>query len=264
MSRINHTGRFASERAFARATAPLSGRFDELRGITPPPDIAAFLFDVDGVITDTARLHADAWRRLATEIDVPFDDDLADALRGQSRAASLARLLTGRNVDPATLESLAERKNQYYIASLAHLTPDDILPGIARLLPALRAQGIRLAAVSGSRNARRVLTQVGLIDAFDTIVDGADVTTGPRDRYVRAAALLRVDHHLCIVVEDAAAGIDAARALGMRTIGIGSPQRLPAATMVFESLRGVTPIALLRWLGQKAESHTAAPPLVAP
>jgi len=257
MSRRKHIGRFDSERAFARAAAPVSARFDDLRGITPPPDVAAFLLDVDGVITDTARLHTEAWRRLAAEINAPFDDDLADALRGLSRSASLGRLLAGRDIDRATFVALAERKNQYYVALLASLTVDDILPGIARLLPALRAMGIRLAAVSGSRNARRVLTQVGLIEAFDVIVDGADVTTGPRDRYVRAAARLNVDQHRCIVVEDAAAGIDAAGALGMRTIGIGAPRRLSGATMVFESLRGVTPVALLRWLGHAAEQHAA-------
>ncbi|MFQ5500713.1 MAG: HAD-IA family hydrolase [Phycisphaerae bacterium] len=224
-----------------------------LRRCQPPKtDIGAFLFDVDGVIADTAGLHADAWHRLADEAGLPFDSILPDAFRGISREASLKKLLGDRRVTPERFDEMLDRKNRLFQDMLEQLGPTDRLPGVDALFQGLRRFDIRLAAVSASRNARTVLQRLDLIDAFEIILDGNNEDENPSGlhRFARAAAGLRVTPDRCVVVEDATAGIAAARQLGMKSIGIGSSGRLCAATLVFESLRGVDAGMLLGWLSK--------------
>lgn len=213
--------------------------------------VGAVLFDVDGVITDTAERHTAAWRRLAQEEGLEFSDEMANALRGLSREDSLDRLLNGRLLSYDQFASLMERKNEYYVASLQTLTPADTLPGIVELLGYLRDEGIRTAAVSLSRNAQLVLDRVGLFDAFETIIDGLAQarSRGGLHRYLLAAKALRVDPMRCVVLEDSAFGIALARSAGMKTVGLGCARRLCAADVVFESLQGVEPTAVFRALG---------------
>ncbi|MFQ5495638.1 MAG: beta-phosphoglucomutase family hydrolase [Phycisphaerae bacterium] len=226
-----------------------------------PADIGAFIFDVDGVIADTAPLHAAAWRRLAEEVGLPFDESLVDVVRGLSRADALNKLLAGRPVDPRAFEEMMARKNRYFVASLETLGPGDLLPGVAPLVDALTRLGVKLAAASVSRNARTVLRRVGLTDCFEAIIDGRDIAEHPGGpgRLALAAAALCVAPRRCIVVEDAAPGIAAARQLGMRTIGIGSPDRLPAADLLFHSLRGVEAGTLLHWLSRMERERILVP-----
>jgi kojibiose phosphorylase len=212
--------------------------------------LAAILFDVDGVLADTARLHEAAWRRLAEREGLPFNDDVAQSLRGLSREASLRRILGKRTVSPDRCQEMMDAKNADYLMLVERLTPHDVLPGARELLHGLTELGIHAAAVSASRNARRVLERLGLADCLGVIVDGEDEArsrTGLH-RYLLAAAALRVEPPKCAVVEDSAFGIAAARQFGMRTVGIGGRNTLSAASIVFESLRGVDGRCLLHWL----------------
>ena len=212
--------------------------------------VGAFLFDVDGVIADTARLHTAAWRRLAEEEGFLFDDEAAEALRGLPRDDSLRRLLGGRSVSDAGFSEMMERKNRYYLALLENLGVEDVLPGVRPLLHGLSKRGLRLAAVSLSRNARVVLDRVGIGPLFDVVFDGNERRKAASgvNRYQQAANALRALPGRCVVLEDAAAGIAAARSAGMRSVGIGRRERLRGATFVLESLRGVDAGILLQRL----------------
>jgi beta-phosphoglucomutase len=216
--------------------------------------IGAFIFDVDGVLTDTAALHTAAWRRLAEEEGLGFDNATADALRGLSREDSLQRLLKERSVTPDRFAELLERKNNYYLAGLKHLPEQVVLPGVRLLLAGLRELGIKLAAVSLSRNARPVLLRTGLVGNFDVIIDGNDLAESHTslNRFLLIARALRVEPARCVVVEDSTAGIAAARAAGMRSVGLGDYDRLCASTMVLDSLRGVDAGTLVYWLGHRS------------
>jgi beta-phosphoglucomutase len=233
--------------------------------------IGAFIFDVDGVIADTADLHKAAWRRLAEDEGFAFDDAAADPLRGLSREASLRRLLGPAEVSPERFAELTDRKNRYYLESLSTLTEADVLPGVRALLCGLGDLGIRLAAVSVSRNARSVLLRIDVVDRFDIVIDGSDLARFETDlrvgqrsslslpRFLQAARILKVEPGRCVVVEDSTSGIAMARTAGMRSVGIGHPDRLCAATMVFESLRGVDAATLIDWLDRRDKAATPSP-----
>jgi len=215
--------------------------------------IGAFLFDVDGVISDTAKHHTAAWRRLAQEEGLLFDDEIAAELAGLSRTDSLKRLLQGRRLPADRFDQLLDRKNEYYVAALRTLSEADLVPGVLPLLRDLRDAGLRLAAVSLSRNARQVLLRVGVVEAFDAIVDGVDAakSTSGLNRFLLAARALRVEPGRCVVVEDSVSGVATARSVGMRTVGVGHHDRLCAATVVLESFSGTDASRLIRQLVER-------------
>ncbi|MEK6642962.1 MAG: HAD-IA family hydrolase [Planctomycetota bacterium] len=218
---------------------------------TPAPatnSIGAFLFDVDGVLADTARLHEAAWRRLAIREGLSLDTDTARSLRGLSRSDSLRRVLGQRRVTQHRFNELMEQKNCDYLRQVEQLTPTDVLPGSSELLEELPGFGIRVAAVSASCNARPVLDRLGLLDRFAAVVDGTDDVSTTGHRFLSASAVLRVEPSRCVVVEDSTTGAAAARQFGMKCLGLGDATALCMATMVFESLRGVDARSLLRWL----------------
>lgn len=246
----DETDRPAAEQAAVSIfpAAESSSRRERLNSL-----IGAFIFDVDGVIADTAELHHAAWRRLAQEEELQFDAALANQLRGLSRQDSLRRLLGSADVSEERFAELADRKNAYYQECLRDLTKDDVLPGVRPLLNGLAELDIKLAVVSLSCNARAVLLRIGVVDAFDIIIDGRDMirVRSSLNRFQRAAGILGVEPGRCVVVEDSTAGIAAARAVGMRSVGVGDPDRLCAATLVFESLRGVQAESLVQWLAER-------------
>ena len=189
--------------------------------------LSALIFDLDGVITDTAEFHFLAWSRLAQEEGIPFTREDNEALRGVSRRESLNRMLKGRAIDEATAQAWMERKNNYYLAYLESITPDYRLPGVMRLLEAARGAGMRLGIASASKNARLVLDKLELLDAFDAIGDGYSVVN-PKpapDLFIWVAGRLGVSPLQAAVFEDAEAGIEAARAGGFWTVGIGPATR---------------------------------------
>lgn len=223
----------------------LDGRIVELVQGEPsrshfPRPYEALVFDLDGVIADTARLHYRAWKRLADEIGAAFCEADNHRLKGVDRAASLEIVLEGtsRRYSAEEKQALAARKNGYYLELAAALGPGDLLPGAERVLLEARAAGLRTALASASRNARTLLERLQVGHLFDTIVDAAGIAN-PKpapDIFLAAAAQLGVAPEDCIGIEDAAAGIASIRAAGMASIGIGDPQELRGADAVLPAL----------------------------
>ncbi len=203
--------------------------------------ISAFIFDLDGVITDTAEYHYLAWKRLADEEGLPFTRQDNEALRGVSRRESLLRLLKGKVLPEPQMQAYMARKNEYYRAFLARITPADLLEGVGEFLAQARERGIKLGLGSASKNARDVLHGLGIADRFDAIGDGCSVSrTKPApDLFVWVAGRLNTPPAECVVFEDAEAGIAAGRECGMYTVGIGDPARVGAADLVVPNLAGV-------------------------
>ncbi|MNO17896.1 Beta-phosphoglucomutase [compost metagenome] len=195
----------------------------------------AFIFDLDGVLTDTAEFHFLAWKRLGAELGIEVDRELNEQLKGVSRLQSLERILAAAPASPvlgpAELERLAARKNAHYTTLIAGITPNDILPGIGTLLQELRAAGMKLAVGSASRNAPFVLERLELAGAFDYVVDAGKIKHGKPDpeTFMDAGDFLDIPCGACIGVEDSSAGIEAIQRAGMFAVGIGSAQALGMA-----------------------------------
>ena len=197
--------------------------------------VKAFIFDLDGVIVNTAEFHYRAWKRLADEECIPFSRELNEELRGVSRRESLNRLLNGQKINESQAQEWMDRKNEYYLNALSELSPLDILPGVKDLLDELRLSEIKVSLASSSKNALGVIRKLGIEDYFDVDCDGnsADNAKPAPDVFIYAAQQLRVKQKDCLVIEDAAAGIMAANAADMFSIGIGSQERLQQATIIF-------------------------------
>jgi len=206
--------------------------------------IKAFLFDLDGVIVDTAHFHYKAWRRLANEkLGFDISEDFNESLKGVSRSESLERILAhgGATLDEATKSEYGTLKNEWYVQLISGMTSDDILPGVTDFLNATKAAGIKIALGSVSKNAKPILERVGILDMFDAIIDGTKISRGKPDPevFLKGAEELGVEPQHCIVFEDAVAGIEAGVRAGMKTVGIGKPEVLTQATIVLTDLQGV-------------------------
>lgn len=198
----------------------------------------ALIFDLDGVVADTAAAHARSWARLADEAGFVFDDRLRAAVLGRTRGDSLDLVLQTRQVDPAERARLLDRKQRYFLEALATLGPVDILPGVEALLDEAQAARLPVGLASSSSNARAVLAQLELTERFPIIGDAFSVAH-PKpapDIFIWVAAALGVQPRECIVLEDAQAGIDAARAAGCRVVALGIDAD---ADFVLPSLDGV-------------------------
>lgn len=223
------------------------------------PDIQGFIFDLDGVLTDTAELHYRAWQRLADEAGLPFDRQANESLRGVSRRESLLLLVGKRQYSEAEIQEMMERKNLYYVASIQTITSQDVLPGVVELLDELRRSGIKIAIGSASKNAKTVIEKLGIVDRIDVIADGYSVNR-PKpapDLFLYAATQLGLDPAHCIVVEDAPAGIAAAIAAGMWAIKLGTA--VGAAHLVLPNLMGVHLSDLQTKLGVKLSGAVTHP-----
>jgi alpha,alpha-trehalose phosphorylase len=198
--------------------------------------IHAVIFDLDGVLTDTAELHYQAWARLAAELGVPFDRTVNERLKGVDRATSLDIILerAAQPIDAAERPALAARKNEYFGELIKRLTPDALLPGALDALRAVRGRGVHVALASASHNASTIISRLGIADAFDFVVDPATIGQ-PKpapDIFLAAAAALKVAPARCLGVEDSIAGITAIKQAGMRAIGVGDPRTLVDADVV--------------------------------
>ena len=196
----------------------------------------ACIFDLNGVIVDTAAHHFVAWSRLAEELGVPFSHEDNEQLKGVSRVDSLEYLLNkgGLMLDPATKLKLMDRKNAHYLELARNTEPADALPGVRSLLIELRSQGIKVALGSSSKNATMILERLDLLEAFDTLVDGNHITLSKPDPevFLMGAKALGIHPAECLVFEDAQAGIDAALAGGFPVVGIGQVSELSRAKVV--------------------------------
>jgi len=202
--------------------------------------IKALILDLDGVICDTAHFHYNAWKRLASEYDYELSEADNEALKGVSRVDSLILILqwAKKEISPEQFEQDLLRKNSWYLDMVEEMGPKDLLPGVGSFVESAHKLQIPLALGSASKNAQTVLTKVGLLDAFQTIVDASQISRSKPDpeTFTTAAELLGVAPNECIVFEDSLAGIQAALSGGMRAIGIGKPSDLPGAELHINNL----------------------------
>lgn len=200
--------------------------------------ISSFIFDLDGVIVSTAEFHFKAWKEISRELQIEFSERDNEKLKGVSREDSLRILLEigGLELTEDHFEQLVDKKNRIYLELIENLSPTDILPAVADRISLLRAYGRKTGIASSSKNTRMVLRKIGLTDFFDVIVDGNRISKPKPDPeiFLTAAAELGTPARSCLVFEDAAAGVEAAKKAGMRVIGIGSKTVLKEADYLFE------------------------------
>ncbi|MBN1767470.1 MAG: beta-phosphoglucomutase [Prolixibacteraceae bacterium] len=198
--------------------------------------IKACLFDLDGVIVDTAKYHFIAWKELAADLGFEFTEEHNERLKGVSRMASLDILLEigGKYVRQDEKERMANSKNERYVSLIKKMTPDEILPGVIRFLNELKNAGIKTAIGSASKNAPLILERLKLDSYFDAIIDGNKVSHAKPDPevFLKGAEALGVHPSECVVFEDAAAGVEAALNGNMKCIGIGEKEVLAKADKV--------------------------------
>lgn len=187
--------------------------------------IKAVIFDLDGVIVSTDQFHYKAWKKISDEEGIPFNETINNRLRGVSRMESLDIILeqATRTYTPEEKQQLAERKNEYYRASLHELSPNDLLPGAHETIDELKKRKVKIAIGSSSKNTPTILEQIGLSKAFDAVADGNDITRSKPDPevFLLAAERLDIAPEECLVVEDAEAGVQAAIAGGMNVAAVG-------------------------------------------
>jgi len=218
--------------------------------------IKAVLFDMDGVITDTAEYHYVAWKQLAEQLDIEIDKEFNEQLKGVSRMESLERILRhgNRQNDLTTEEKvvLATQKNEQYVKLLDNVTPKDVYPGIRELLLELRAADVRAVVASASKNAPQILKSLKLTEFFDYVVNPDEVDYGKPapDIFLRGAEVVGVAPEYCVGIEDAQAGIEAIKAANMFAVGIGEEDILkPSGANIVLSSTGTLSWTFLQTLG---------------
>ncbi len=200
-------------------------------------DKVGIIFDLDGVIVDTAKYHYLAWKKLAKSLGIDFDEHMNEQLKGVSRVKSLEKILSWGNqtLDEDTFKNCLYSKNEDYLNYIKELNEDEILPGVLEVLNYLRDKGVPFALGSASKNARTILKATGIMDWFEAIVDGNDVSIAKPDPevFLIAADKLGIEPSKCVVFEDSVAGIQAANAADMLSVGIGDQEVLKEADYIF-------------------------------
>lgn len=201
--------------------------------------IKAVIFDLDGVIVDTAHYHFIAWQRLANELGITFTEKENERLKGVSRMHSLEIILEigGVTLSEAKKEELATKKNSWFVEYIEAIRPEEIFKGVKEMLQDLRSKGFKVALASSSKNAETVLRLLQVKNLFDTVVDGTMVKNSKPDPeiFLLAASKLGVSPDVCVVFEDAEAGVEAALAAGMKCVGVGSVDQLGKAHAIVKS-----------------------------
>jgi beta-phosphoglucomutase len=202
--------------------------------------IKGFLFDLDGVIVDTAKYHYLAWKRLADKLAIPFTEADNERLKGVSRMESLDIILSlGRlELSEAVRKDLAAKKNAWYVEFITKVTPGEILPGALEFIQQAKTQDIKIALGSASKNATTILERLDIAGYFDAVITGNEVSKAKPDPevFLKGADALGLAPEECMVFEDAAAGVEAAINGGMKCIGIGSKENLGKANKVVAGL----------------------------
>jgi beta-phosphoglucomutase len=203
-----------------------------------------FIFDLDGVIVDTAKYHFLAWKRLAKSLDIDFTEEENEQLKGVSRVKSLEKILSWGNktISENKFTELMAKKNEEYLSYIADMGSDEILPDVPRVFNTLIAKQQPISLGSASKNARIILDRVDLKKHFDAIVDGNDVSKAKPDPevFLIAAKLLNMKPENCVVFEDSVAGVEAANTANMISIGIGSKDVLGHAQYVFKDFKEIS------------------------
>ncbi|MEF2245782.1 beta-phosphoglucomutase [Paenibacillus sp. IITD108] len=213
--------------------------------------LQAVIFDLDGVITDTAEHHYLAWKAIGDELNLPFTRDFNENLKGVSRLESLRLLLSlspvELNYSEEQLNALAERKNDLYKELIAQIKPSDVLPGIPELLGQLKRLGIKTAIASASKNAFSVIKNLKMEEQFDIIVDAAEIKNSKPDPevFLAAAEQLGVKPEACVGIEDAVAGVEAIRSAHMTAVAIGKKEHFPHAHVTYSCTAELNADALI-------------------
>ena len=198
--------------------------------------IKAIIFDLDGVIVDTAHYHYLAWKRLAKEFNIDLTLEQNELLKGVSRTKSLQIILHfgGLKKSIKEMEILAARKNGWFVEFIEKMKPDEIFPGIKEMLVALKKDGYKVALASSSKNADMVIKRLCIENEFDTVVDGTMIVHSKPDPeiFLMAASRLHLSPAECVVFEDAEAGVEAAIRAGMKCVGVGSTKQLSKANFI--------------------------------
>ncbi len=215
-------------------------------------DIKACIFDLDGVIVDTARYHFLAWKRLTDQLKIPFTGEDNERLKGVSRMESLRIILELGNlkIENSMKEKYAALKNRWYVDYISRMTPDEILPGSLEFIEELKKAGIKIAIGSASKNTPLILKRVGIDKLFDAVADGNNVHRAKPDPevFLTAAAMLGTEPRNCIVFEDAVAGVQSAINAGMICVGVGSAKMLSKAHHVISGLNEINLEKLVKML----------------
>ncbi|QRY57019.1 beta-phosphoglucomutase [Sphingobacterium siyangense] len=202
--------------------------------------VKAVIFDLDGVLVDTAIYHFQAWHRLAEDLGYSFSIVDNEQLKGVSRIESLELILKWAGVEKSEAEKadLLVLKNQWYLELIEQLSPEHLLSGSLELLKKLQEKGIKIGLGSASKNAMGILEKTGIIPYFDALIDGnvVQLSKPNPEVFLKGAEVLEIAPAHCLVLEDAQAGIDAARAAGMQVIGIGLEEHLKGADLVVADL----------------------------
>ena len=200
----------------------------------------AVIFDLDGVITDTARYHYLAWKQMANQIGIDIDEEFNETLKGVDRMGSLDRILARGNKQYTEKEklALADSKNEHYKELIKGITASDLLPGALTALNSLRAISVKTGLASVSKNASTIVDRLGITDLFNYVVDANLIKKGKPDPeiFLKAAQELHVPPAECMGVEDAVVGIQAIKSAGMYAIGVGDPKILNQADQVIPNL----------------------------
>lgn len=214
--------------------------------------IEAFLFDLDGVLVDTAVYHFEAWKKMANLLGFDFDEEFNETLKGISRMDSLNAILKqgGKELTEAEKVKYAAMKNEWYLELVNTMTKDNILPGVETFIKEAKALNIKIALGSASKNSAIILEKTELAKYFDAIIDGNHVKKSKPDPevFINGALALGVKNEVCLVFEDAYAGVQAAKSANMMAIGIGDAAVLDNADLVFKNLVGVNPEELIQRL----------------
>lgn len=204
----------------------------------------AFIFDLDGVIVDTAKYHFLAWKKIAKALDINFTPEHNELLKGVSRVRSLDIILELGNIQvfQEDKDQWLIQKNEDYLSYLVDMNESEILPGVFKILQLLKEKNQGIALGSASKNARPILEKTGILSYFDVIVDGNDVTNAKPDPevFLKAAQLLNIDQKNAIVFEDSVAGIQAANIAGMISVGIGEETILHEADYIFKDFTEIS------------------------
>lgn len=211
---------------------------------------SAMIFDLDGVIVDTAKYHYLAWKKIADELGLRFNSTDNELLKGVSRQRSFEIILelNGRKESPEYIEKYCEIKNRYYLDYIERLVPEEVFPGVREFMEEARKSGIKTALGSASKNSRFILEKLGITDLFDAVVDGTKVSRAKPDPevFLRGAQELQVPPQQCVVFEDSAAGITAAHAGGMKAVGVSNREVEQRCDYYISSFAGLNADVLLK------------------
>ena len=208
--------------------------------------LKAVLFDLDGVITDSAKYHYLAWKQLADELNIPFDEKYNEKLKGVSRMESLELILKNGNMQEQYSDfekkEMAEKKNAYYKELIRQITPKDILPGIKELLISLKDKNIKTCVCSVSKNAFAIIDSLELRGYFDHIIDAARIKNEKphSDIFAIGAYVLGAAPEECVGIEDAQAGIEAIQNAGIKAVGVGTPEQMQGADLILLGTKELT------------------------